>query len=120
MQSIKSKVSLIVMLLMLIGLGVQQTINMISSKNNLLEKTIESEIDYVQMASLATDMFSQDRIDSLELMAKHILSLPEEKLESTEALVKNVGPLLFGFKLGGAHLAAYIGVADGSMIVSDI
>lgn len=63
-------------LLMLIGLGVQQTINMISSKNNLLEKTIESEIDYVQMASLATDMFSQDRIDSLELMAKHILSLP--------------------------------------------
>lgn len=120
MRSIKLKLSLIVMLFMLIGLGVQQAINMISSKDNLLEKTIESEINYVQMANLTTDMFSQDKIDSLELMAKYILSLPDEKLQSTESLVQNVGPLLFGFKLGGAHLAAYIGVADGSMIVSDI
>lgn len=120
MRSIKLKVTVIVILLVFIGLGVQQTINMISSKNNLFEKITESKINYVQMASLATDMFSQDRIDALKLMAKHILSLPDEKLESTESLAQNVGPLLFGFKLGGAHLAAYIGVADGSMIVSDI
>ncbi len=114
------KVTTIVTIVILFGLIVLQSINMVSNNNNLFEQTTKAEMDYVTMASLATDMFSQDRIDSLNLLAHHILSLPDEQLSSTADLVKNVGPLLFGFKLGGAHLAAYIGVADGSMIVSDI
>ncbi len=120
MNSIKIKVTIVVTAVMLIGLIALESINIFSSKNNLMDATTESRVNYVQMASLATDMFSQDRIDSLNLMANHILSLPEEQINTREALIKNVGPLLFGFKLGGSHLAAYIGVADGSMIVSDI
>ncbi len=120
MNSIKLKIPIVVTVIMLIGFAILQTFNIITNKNNLFEKSTQAEIDYVQMTSLAADMFSQDRIDSIELMAQYILTLPEDQLSSTEALATNVGPLLHGFKLGGAHLAAYIGVADGSMIVSDI
>ena len=120
MKSIKSKVTLIVMLLMIVGLGLQQTINLIGSKNNLLEKTIESEMDYVRMASLVTDMFIQGRIDSLERLSKHIIEIPEEKFKSPEELEKIVGPLLFGFRQGGGYIAAYLGLPNGSIIVTDV
>ena len=120
MISIKIKVSLLIVMLTLIGLSVLQTINIVSSKNNLLDKAIESETNHLKMASLVTETFAQDKIDSLKLMAKHILSLPEAATDSNKSMQESLGQLLYGFKTGGNYLATYVGLADGSMVVSDL
>ncbi|RAX56703.1 hypothetical protein CCZ01_08640, partial [Helicobacter monodelphidis] len=119
MNSVKMKLAVIGGGLVVIVLVALAGMTFVFNKITLESQILESQKNYISMGKLLIDDFSLGNTKAVEGLASIILELPIEKLNSQEAIMENVGPILRSFREGGAFFSAGVGLSNGELIVSD-
>ncbi|TKX31153.1 methyl-accepting chemotaxis protein, partial [Campylobacter estrildidarum] len=86
----------------------------------MFEAVKRSEISSIKVAKVDMENFRTENITLLKKLGEDVLSMPIEKLNSQDALMSNVGDLFKSYKRSSNLLAAYIGLENGSNVVSDV
>ncbi|MBZ7963928.1 cache domain-containing protein, partial [Campylobacter sp. 2457A] len=120
MKSLKFKLSLVTNVIAIIALVILGVVGFLFTKNALFKTIENTEINAIKVAKTDMEDFRAKNLSSLQKLSKDILSLPLEKINSQEALMANIGDMFKSYKHSSNLLAVYIGLANGSNVVSDI
>ncbi|MPB19399.1 methyl-accepting chemotaxis protein, partial [Campylobacter jejuni] len=119
MNSIKIKLSFIANLIAIFALIILGVVSFYFTKNSLYEVELNDQTNVLKVAENSLTNFRVKNIALIENLAKDILSLPYDKLNSQEALEENIGQMLKNYKHSSDLLAAYIGLDSGEALFSD-
>ncbi|HEA7843001.1 TPA: hypothetical protein RXM13_001102 [Campylobacter coli] len=119
MNSIKVKLSFIANLIAVFALIVLGVVSFYFTETSLHEATLREQTNLLKATENVIDDYKAQNSAIVENLAKDILSLPYESLNSQEDLIQNVGVTLKDYRHTINALAAYIGQSSGENIVSD-
>ncbi|HEB9313840.1 TPA: PDC sensor domain-containing protein, partial [Campylobacter coli] len=119
MNSIKIKLSLIANLIAIFALIILGVVSFYFTKNSLYEATFREQTNLLKSSQNIVEDFRSKNIVVLENLAKDILSLPYEALNSQENLIQYASPMLKDYRHTINALATFIGQSNGENVISD-
>ena len=120
MKSIKTKIACIAGLLMVVSLVIVGLMTFLTTRNNMLDSSTQTQVNYVKMTDNVINSFMKSNMEALQKLEKVILELPYEKLATQEAIMENVGHLFRVFRSGGGFTSSGIAQDNGGLVVSDL
>ncbi|EAK2629558.1 methyl-accepting chemotaxis protein, partial [Campylobacter coli] len=119
MNSIKVKLSFIANLIAVFALIVLGVVSFYFTETSLHEATLREQTNLLKATENVIDDYKAQNSAIVENLAKDILSLPYESLNSQEDLIQNVGMMLKDYRHTINALATYVGQSSGENIISD-
>ncbi|EAH8345137.1 methyl-accepting chemotaxis protein, partial [Campylobacter coli] len=119
MNSIKIKLSFIANLIAVFALIVLGVVSFYFTKNSLHEAALREQTNLLKATQNVIEDYKAQNSVIVENLAKDILSLPYEALNSQDNLIQYVSPVLKDYRHTVNALATFIGQSNGEAIVSD-
>ncbi|MFY4690261.1 cache domain-containing protein, partial [Campylobacter jejuni] len=119
MNSIKIKLSLIANLIAIFALIILGIITFHFTKKSLYESTLNTQTDLLKVAQSTVEDFRTTNLSVLNNLAQDVQNLPISSLSTEENILNDVGPILKSYRHSINALAVYIGLENGSNVVSE-
>lgn len=118
-MSIKTKVALIAVAVIVLGFIALSTITVLMQKSEAIKNTILSQANELRVVDLILQDSNVKYSTALEGLAKSIQALPSSVFEDEEVALKRAGAFLQTHRHSTGALNSYVGFPSGAIVESE-
>lgn len=119
MKSIKSKLILILVLIMALAFIIIGTLSYRTTKNLALTQTIRDHTSTLKMADIPLESAKLKVLASIQRLLVQLDGVSEDVFFNQKKALETIGPMLKPFRQGGDFLGVYFVLNNGEVIISN-